>query len=263
VRILLPPSEGKSSGGDGPPLAELGFGAGPVGRHRARLCTAVERTATRTRRAAVAAFALPEAVADAAIAANAIVTASPTRPALDRYTGVVFDGLQVATMTAAQRVAADARVLVFSGLFGVLGAGDLVPEYRVPAASVLPRIGLVGASWRPLLAATLPARLGDGLVVDLRSSDYAAMWRAPKTMDVVSVRILTEMPDGRLMVVSYVSKLAKGRLARALVERAADGEPVDRAADVVRAWVESGLGVPAPGTSTDAGRLELITAPSG
>ena len=85
-----------------------------------------------------------------------------------------------------------------------------MPEYRVPAASVLPRIGLVGASWRPLLTATLPARLGDGLVVDLRSSDYAAMWRAPKTLDVVSVRILTEMPDGRLMVVSYVSQAGQG-----------------------------------------------------
>jgi cytoplasmic iron level regulating protein YaaA (DUF328/UPF0246 family) len=263
VRILLPPSEGKSSGGDGPPLAELGFGPGPVGRHRTRLCASVERTATRARRTAVAAFALPEAVADAAIAANAIVTASPTRAALDRYTGVVFDGLRAATMTDAERVAADEHVLVFSGLFGVLGGSDLVPEYRVPAASVLPRIGLVGASWRPLLSATLPARLGGGLVVDLRSSDYAAMWRAPKCMDIVSVRILTEMPDGRLMVVSYVSKLAKGRLARALVDRAAAGEPAARTADVVRAWVESGLGLPAPWTSTTTGRLELITAPAG
>ncbi len=263
MRILLPPSEGKSSGGDGPPLSELGFGPGPVGRHRMRLCTAVERTATRTRRTAVTAFALPEAVADAAIAANAVVTTSPTRPALDRYAGVVFDGLRVATMTTAQRAAADEHIVVFSGLFGAVGGSDPVPEYRVPAASVLPRIGLVGASWRPVLTATLPARLGAGLTVDLRSIDYAAMWRAPKTLGTVSVRILTEMPDGRLMVVSYVSKLAKGRLARALIERAAAGEPAVRPADVVRTWIESGLGLPAPGTPATAGRLELITAPTG
>jgi uncharacterized protein len=263
VRILLPPSEGKTSGGDGTPLAELGFGSGPVGRHRARLCATVERTAARARRTAMAAFALPEAVADAAIAANAVVTTSPTRPALDRYAGVVFDGLRAATMTGAQRAAADEHVLVFSGLFGALGGGDPVPEYRVPAASVLPRIGPVGASWRPVLTATMPARLGGGLVVDLRSSDYAAMWRAPATLDCLGVRILTEMPDGRLMIVSYVSKLAKGRLARALIERAAAGEPATAAADVVRAWVESGLGVPAPGPPAAAGRLELITAPTG
>lgn len=266
MRILLPPSEGKSSGGDSPPLAELGFGAGAVGRHRARLCAAVQRTATRTRRTAMTAFALPEAVADAAIAANAVLTTSPTRPALDRYAGVVFDGLRAATMTDAERTAADEHVVIFSGLFGALDGGDPVPDYRVPATSVLSRIGLVGASWRPVLAATLATRLGAGFVVDLRSSDYAAMWRAPKTLDGVSVRILTEMPDGRLMVVSYVSKLAKGRLARVLIERAAAGEPATRATDVVRAWVESGLGLPAPGTSattTVAGRLELITAPPG
>ena len=262
MQILLPPSEGKSSGGEGPSLAELGFGPGPVGRHRRRLCAAVERTAIRARRTAMAAFALPEAVADAAIAANAVVTTSPTRPALDRYAGVVFDGLQCATMTSAARAMADEYLVVFSGLFGALSGGDPVPGYRVPATSVLPRIGLVGASWRPVLTATLPARLGAGLVVDLRSTDYAAMWRAPKSIDTVNVRILTEMPDGRLMVVSYVSKLAKGRLARALVDRAAAGEPATRAADVVRAWVESGLGLPAPGTQAAAGRLELITAPT-
>jgi cytoplasmic iron level regulating protein YaaA (DUF328/UPF0246 family) len=263
VRILLPPSEGKTSGGDGPPLAELGFGPGPVGRHRARLCAAVQRAATRTRRTAMAAFALPEAVADAAITANAVVSTSPTRPALDRYAGVVFDGLRAATMTGAERAAAEEHVLVFSGLFGALGAGDPIPDYRVPAASVLPRIGLVGASWRPVLTAALPARLGAGLVVDLRSTDYAAMWRAPKTLACVSVRILTEMPDGRLMIVSYVSKLAKGRLARALVERAAAGETATDAADIVRAWVESGLGLPAPGDPAVPGRLELITASPG
>ena len=263
MRILLPPSEGKSVGGDGPSLAELGFGTGPIGRHRARLCAAVERTSTRARRTAVTAFTLPDGVADAAILANAVVSATPTRPALERYTGVVYDGLQAPGMSVAERATADESVIVFSGLFGVLGGGEPVPAYRVPAASVLPRIGAVGASWRPLLATALPPRLRDGLVLDLRSSDYAAMWRAPKGLAVVSVRILTEMPGGRLMVVSYASKLAKGRLARTLIERAAAGEPATRAADVLRAWTGAGLGRAGPGTELTAGRLELVTAPSG
>ena len=266
MRILLPPSEGKKPGGDGPSLAEQIFAADAVGRHRRRLCAAVEVAAARTRRTAMATFVLPEAVADAAIAANAVVTSSPTLPALDRYDGVVYAGLEVATMTGAQRCGAEEQVLIFSGLFGVLGGAERIPDYRVPAASKLARIGLAGSSWRPVLARALPARLDAGLLVDLRSTDYATMWRAPSDRPALSVRILTEMPDGRLMVVSFVSKLAKGRLARALVDRSAAGETARTAADLARAWVEAGLGRPAPGQpldSTAGGRLELITAPVG
>ena len=239
LRLRAPaaaPSEGKASGGDGPALLELGFDADAIGRHRRRLTATVERSAGRSRRTAVAAFALPEAVADAAIAANAVVTRSPTRPALDRYTGVVYDGLDVVTMTSAQRSAADEQIVIFSGLFGVVGGGDPVPDYRLPASAVLPRVGVVGTSWRPFLTAALPGRFAGELIVDLRSADYAAMWRPTPSVPTLSLRILTEMPDGRLMVVSYVSKLAKGKLARALIERSSAGEQIVDAGDVVRAW---------------------------
>ena len=278
VHILLPPSEGKNPGGGGPSLAVVGFGSDAVGRHRRRLSSAVERAAGRTRRTAMAAFVLPEAVADAAIAANAVVTSSPTMAALDRYAGVVYAGLDVATLSPDERHAADEQILVFSGLWGVVGGGDPVPDYRVPAASTLARIGPVGSSWRPILARALPDRLADGVVVDLRSSDYAAMWRAPSIRPVsarpevsggsarvrtVPVRIMTEMPDGRLMVVSYVSKLAKGRLARELIRRSAAGDVAQSARDVERAWVEAGLGHRAPGPTAVAGRLDLVTAAAG
>jgi uncharacterized protein len=260
MRILLPPSEGKNAGGQGPSLSASGFPSDPIGRHRRRLAAAVEQAAGRTRRTAMAAFVLPEAVADAAIAANALVTSSPTRPALDRYAGVVYAGLYADTMSAAERKTAEGQVLIFSGLFGVLSGADPVPDYRVPAAAKLARIGLVGSSWRPILARALPARL-DGLVVDLRSTDYTAMWRPAPAQSAVAVRIMTEMPNGRLMVVSYVSKQAKGRLARALIERSAAGEVAATADDVARAWIEAGLGQLAPGPLAAKGRLDLITAP--
>ena len=266
MHILLPPSEGKNPGGSGASLAETGFAADAIGRHRRRLTAAVASGAGRTRRTAMAAFVLPEAVADAAIAANSAIVSSPTTAALDRYAGVVYAGLEVATMSPAERAIAEDKILVFSGLFGVLGAAEPVPDYRVPAAAKLARIGLVGSSWRPILARSMPGLLGDiagGLVLDLRSTDYAAMWRAPSDRPALSVRIMTEMPDERLMVVSYVSKLAKGRLARALVEREADGERIETAEDVARVWAEAGLGRQAPNAGAANGRLELITTPAG
>ncbi len=53
-------------------------------------------------------------------------------PALDRYAGIVYDGLFLQPLSEAARAVADREVLIFSGLFGVLRGGDPVPAYRVP-----------------------------------------------------------------------------------------------------------------------------------
>jgi hypothetical protein len=64
---------------------------------------------------------------------------------------------------------------------------------------------------------------GRGLVVDLRSSTYAAFWRpAPDLAKrVVSVRVLHEA-DGNRQVVSHFNKATKGRLVRSLLEDGRD-----------------------------------------
>jgi cytoplasmic iron level regulating protein YaaA (DUF328/UPF0246 family) len=148
--------------------------------------------------------------------------------------------------------------LIFSGLFGVLRGDEPVPDYRVPAKAVLPGLGTAASFWRPVLRETVPSLLQLGLVVDLRSSDYAAMWRAPAPLRarVVAVRILSPLPGGGHGVVSYPSKLAKGRLARALIERAASALPVEDAADVQAAWQACG-GAAAHRTETG---FDLFTA---
>ncbi|MDQ2748920.1 MAG: peroxide stress protein YaaA, partial [Actinomycetota bacterium] len=188
------------------------------------------------------ALALPPGIAAQALAANAAVTDSPTTPALRRYTGVLYAAFGFSGLTPpAQRVAARS-VLVFSGLFGVLRGDEPVPLYRVPAKAVLPGLGIAGTFWRAALRDVMPAMLGRGLVVDLRSGEYAAMWRpdARTAGRVLSVRVLS--PDQRdgYAVLSYQSKLAKGHLAAALVSRAAAGQPVDTAEDVAAAWQSCG-----------------------
>jgi len=101
--------------------------------------------------------------------------------------------------------------------------GDDVPWYRTPAAARLPVGGNVAALWRAPIAATLAPLMDDAFVVDLRSSDYAGLWR-PHSGRVVSVRVLRRRMVGRKkveQVISFDSKLAKGRLARALIDAAA------------------------------------------
>lgn len=212
--------------------------ADPLTATRRTTIAALQALLAGERAAAQRALLLPDGVADEALALNAAVLDSPTMPALRRYAGVVYDGLDLAALSAAEQRVAARSILVFSGLFGVLRGDEPVPAYRVPAKAVLPGVGVMATFWRPLLTDVLADLLRRGLVVDLRSSDYAAMWRPAGELAerVVSVRVLSPAPRGGHAVISYNSKLAKGRLAAALVRRAAAGEQVETSDDVVAAW---------------------------
>ena len=191
-------------------------------------------------KSAASALLLPPGVAATALAVNAAVPTAPTLPALARYAGIVYDGLGYAALPApAQRLAARS-ILVFSGLFGVVRGDEPVPDYRVPAKAALPGVGIAGTAWRPVLDSVMPALLGGTrrLVLDLRSSDYRAMWRPAGALAerTVAVRVLSPLPGGGLGVVSYPSKYAKGRLAAVLLSCAADGEKLTSVEQVAGLW---------------------------
>lgn len=212
--VLLPPSEGKATGGDGPPLdlATLSFPAlTPV---RRRLVTALERLARSSPEQLRSALGLSPGQAHL-VEADAELTRASTLPAMRRYTGVVYDTLDYATLTGTARRRADSSLAVTSALLGLVRPLDLVPAYRLSGSTTLPGIGGLAPLWRPALEPVLAEQRG--LVIDLRSGAYAALARVPGA---VQVRVLRET-DGRRTVVSHDNKWTKGRLARALCEHGA------------------------------------------
>ncbi len=221
-----------------------------------RLAAALVDFCEREPIAAAEALALPTRSADADLAANRAILESATRPALDRYAGTVYEGLDAAHLSAAARRKALDSVLIFSGLFGVLGPAKLVPVYRLPVAASVPPIGGLTPYWRTVLAEQMAALIGDELVIDLRSGDYRAMWRpgAAQRDQVLNIRIVSEQPDGRLAVVSYPSKFGKGRLTRALLARRGR---VTSAAHVAQAWTDAGE---RDAIERSDGGLDLVTA---
>lgn len=229
--LLLPPSEAKSVGGTSPPAAEL-LGRDELGRTRRRVLDEVVTLARRDPARAAAALKVPAGAVEEAMGWNRDVLVSPTRPALDRYTGVVYAALDPGSLTKAQRATALQTIRVFSGGFGYVRADEAVPAYRIPAAARLPEGGGLTALWKPVLRDVVAADVGDQLVVDLRSTDYAAMWAPPPDLreQVLTVRVLTRRPTARGVVesvVSYNSKYVKGVLARALVAAATRGKVQD------------------------------------
>ena len=238
--LLLPPSEAKVPGGDGAALGDVL--PGPLGRARHDVLTAVATYCRRAPRKAPLVLKLPKGSAAADLADNLAALEAPTMPTLDRFCGVLFEALDVGSLTARQRSLADESVLVFSGAFGALRGDEPVPMHRVPASATLPRVGVLATYWRKRLDALLaPAVDAAGLVVDLRSTDYAAMWQpaAAQRDVVVPVRVLEErrLPDGTVVrrPMSWPSKHGKGRLARDLLRTHTTSRPLRRVGQVADA----------------------------
>lgn len=231
--VLLPPSETKRDGGDGPPLALGALSFGELGPVRKQLVDELVELAADLG-ASRAALGLSPGQ-DAQVARNAALWHAPTLPALRRYTGVLYDALDFGSLGGAARARAVSRLAVGSALFGLVMALDPIPAYRLSAGSVLPGSTTLAARWRPALEPVLASR--SGLVVDLRSGSYAALGRVPGA---VTVRVLTEHADGRRVVVSHHNKSHKGRVARLLATTRA--EPAD-AEGVLRLLRRAGLRV--------------------
>jgi cytoplasmic iron level regulating protein YaaA (DUF328/UPF0246 family) len=166
---------------------------------------------------------------DDEIERNALLWTSPTRPALERYTGVLYDALDVPSMTRGQRARAGGRLAVGSALFGLVRGDDPIPAYRLSAGSSLPGLPTLRALWKPALSPVLAGV--DDLVVDLRSGSYAALAPVPGA---VTLEVLSERPDGARSVVSHFNKAHKGRVARLLALSTAEPTDVGRLRSLLR-----------------------------
>jgi cytoplasmic iron level regulating protein YaaA (DUF328/UPF0246 family) len=138
---------------------------------------------------------------------NLVLSTSPTLPAIERYTGVLYDPLGAADAPDAVRAWWARHVVVQSAMFGPVGGGDRIPAYRLSHDSRLPSLRLA-AHWPTAAAAALAGR-SDGLVLDLRSEGYRAL--GPVTGALVP-RVVSEGADGRRKALNHWNKTAKGRL---------------------------------------------------
>src|SRR5690606_5399876 len=95
---------------------------------------------------------------------NRALRHSPVMAAMDRYTGVLYEALDAPSLSATARAFASHHVVIQSALFGLLGAADPIPVYRLSHDSRVPGHPL-GRTWREPIAhalANLP-----GLILDL------------------------------------------------------------------------------------------------
>ena len=120
---------------------------------------------------------------------NATLWTSPTRPALDRYTGVLFDALDARSFTRVQRAKAYARLAIGPASFGAARRRP-TPADRCPAGRSCPA-SAPGGLRAPELSSALEAEATGGWSVDLRSGIYEQLGPAPGAL---VATVLTEQP---------------------------------------------------------------------
>jgi cytoplasmic iron level regulating protein YaaA (DUF328/UPF0246 family) len=249
VLVLLPPSEGKSAPRRGKPLdlSTLDFPVLTPARERVldalvELCEGEPEVAAKT-------LGIGGTQGDL-VDLNRRLRTAPTARADQVYSGVLYDALDVATLTPAAKRRATARLAVTSSLFGMVRPTDRIPAYRLSGDATLPGLGSVAGVWRDSLGPALADAIGGGLLVDLRSGMYAAFWR-PIDVRVATVRVLHEH-QGQRKVVSHFNKATKGRIVRALLESGAAPRTPAKLADALRdlGWV----------VELDGGRLDVVVS---
>ena len=158
------------------------------------------------------------------ITRNRELRSSPTVAALQRYTGVLYDALDVGTLDVSARRFAGDHVLIHSALFGLLGADDPIPAYRLSHDSRLPALPL-RKLWRERISAALAA--SEGVILDLRSEAYVELGPAPAGPRTAFLRVVSDSVDGPRRALNHFNKKGKGEFVRALCEAAIDHHSIE------------------------------------
>lgn len=215
--ILLPPSEGKECPGEGDPLSLATLRDTDLTDPRQAVLAALTTLCQESPDEANQTLGLSPRLADW-VDRNANLATSPSAPAAEIYTGVLFGELDLAGMSTAEFELATGRLLIFTALFGLVRPNDRICCYRLSGGVDLPGIGRLTRFWREPLAEAMTAISADNLIVDMRSSPYSGMWSPTATErdSLVTIKVWQESASGQRTAVSHHNKASKGALARQL-----------------------------------------------
>ena len=216
LAILLPPSEGKAEGGRTPRWkAGSGTFGSALRRPRSEVVAALQ--------AAKGGDAKLLGVSGKHLAraqeSNRELDGAPTLPACERYTGVVWGHLSPDTLSAKARTRAVDSVVVVSGLLGLVGFDDPVPDYRVKMGASLKPMGKLSTWWRDPLSTVLNEWADGRVVIDLLPNEHRAAWTPGDSM---REHVVVSFVEKSGKVAGHDAKAAKGLLARHLLESSGD-----------------------------------------
>ena len=134
----------------------------------------------------------------------------PTKKAIERYDGVAYDAIDYPNLSENAQKFIDENVMIYSNLFGILRADDLIPDYKWKQGAILPDLNT-----EKYFQANLKAKLDDYLgdeVLDLSAGYYTKFYKP--TASVITYKFLK---DGK--VVSHFAKHYRGELVKQIAQQ--------------------------------------------
>lgn len=143
------------------------------------------------------------------------------RPAVYAFNGDVYQGLDAYTLPKSKLDVLQDSLRILSGMYGVLRPLDLMQPYRLEMGSDLAvnRKKNLYAFWGNTVTEALNDELEeDELFVNLASQEYFKVIK-PKSLKVPVISpVFKDFKNGKLKIISFFAKKARGSMARYLIE---------------------------------------------
>lgn len=207
MKILFAPSEGKREGGDFPPLSESSLIFPEYYSKRLEVANRYQKVVSEGNADLLETLFGVKDVREFE-RYKILFNDAPTMKAIERYDGVAYDYLNYPSLSKEAQSYIDKNTLIFSNLFGPIGAGDFIPDYKLKQGSSIE--GLAPEKhYKEYFSDALDDMLDGNEVLDLRAGFYDKFYLPKHTATTCKF-----LKEGK--VVSHWAKAYRGKVLRAV-----------------------------------------------
>jgi cytoplasmic iron level regulating protein YaaA (DUF328/UPF0246 family) len=152
-------------------------------------------------------------------------TPNNARPAVYTFDGEVYTGLDVYSLPIAKLTVLQDKLRILSGLYGVLKPLDLMQAYRLEMGTSI-KIGTkknLYEFWKKTVTDYLNSELNEKeLLINLASNEYFSTLDIKKLKVPVITPEFKDYKDGKLKMISFFAKKARGLMVRYIIDHNAE-----------------------------------------
>ena len=152
-------------------------------------------------------------------------TANNARPAIYTFDGEVYTGIDAFTLPVDKVSVLQDKLRILSGLYGILKPLDLMQAYRLEMGTSI----AIGTNknlyefWKTSVTDYLNSELNkDELFVNLASNEYFSAVDTKKLKAPVITPKFKDFKDGKLKMISFFAKKARGLMVRYIIDTNAE-----------------------------------------
>lgn len=149
------------------------------------------------------------------------------RPAIFTFAGDVYNGLDAFSLSLDKVIKAQDSLRILSGLYGLLRPLDLMQPYRLEMGT---KLNVKDSSnlyefWKEKITNKLNDELiEDELFINLASNEYSSVINKKKLVTNMVSPIFKDMKNGKLKIISFYAKKARGMMVRYILDNEINNE---------------------------------------